>query len=294
MHLQHCALNLFKLASWMPDPFWIFFWRPLLGYFLRKVLFTYSQVAQTLKRPPTMRETRVQLLERKWQPTPVFLPGKSHGWRSLVGYSPWLQRVRHDRATSLSPDILNMKCPWAKVSKLLLWEMATSWQHVFMPNSGYWGNQSLGESPVPGLSVRVECARRNTHSSCVPFFFLTPVPWTHPNSRNTTLGRVLSSIGGRTQRKEAGGGNPTSRRHGAHGAFQSSSSPEAPLGAVGVVSLQEDLSGSGGCGTMQRGAGSPGPWGRAHWLAHSPQLRQPRDSPSLGTKSAQVTKAWGE
>ena len=26
---------------------------------------------------------------RKWQPTPVFLPGKSHGRRSLVGYSPW-------------------------------------------------------------------------------------------------------------------------------------------------------------------------------------------------------------
>ena len=26
---------------------------------------------------------------RKWQPTPVFLPGKSHGQRSLVGYSSW-------------------------------------------------------------------------------------------------------------------------------------------------------------------------------------------------------------
>ena len=26
---------------------------------------------------------------RKWQPTPVFLPGESHGRRSLVGYSPW-------------------------------------------------------------------------------------------------------------------------------------------------------------------------------------------------------------
>ena len=26
---------------------------------------------------------------RKWQPTPVFLPGKSHWQRSLVGYSPW-------------------------------------------------------------------------------------------------------------------------------------------------------------------------------------------------------------
>ena len=26
---------------------------------------------------------------RKWQPTPVFLPGESQGQRSLVGYSPW-------------------------------------------------------------------------------------------------------------------------------------------------------------------------------------------------------------
>ena len=26
---------------------------------------------------------------RKWQTTPVFLPGKSHGQRSLAGYSPW-------------------------------------------------------------------------------------------------------------------------------------------------------------------------------------------------------------
>ena len=26
---------------------------------------------------------------RKRQPTPVLLPGKSNGWRSLVGYSPW-------------------------------------------------------------------------------------------------------------------------------------------------------------------------------------------------------------
>ena len=26
---------------------------------------------------------------RKWQPTPVLLPGKSYGQRSLAGYSPW-------------------------------------------------------------------------------------------------------------------------------------------------------------------------------------------------------------
>ena len=26
---------------------------------------------------------------RQWHPTPVLLPGKSHGWRSLAGRSPW-------------------------------------------------------------------------------------------------------------------------------------------------------------------------------------------------------------
>ena len=29
---------------------------------------------------------------RKWQPVPVFLPGKFHGQRSLVGYSPWVTK----------------------------------------------------------------------------------------------------------------------------------------------------------------------------------------------------------
>ena len=33
---------------------------------------------------------------RKWQHIPVFLTGKPHGWRSLVGYSPWSRRVGHD------------------------------------------------------------------------------------------------------------------------------------------------------------------------------------------------------
>ena len=37
---------------------------------------------------------------RKWPPTPVFLPGKSHGERSLVGCSPWgRERVGHNLVT---------------------------------------------------------------------------------------------------------------------------------------------------------------------------------------------------
>ena len=35
--------------------------------------------------------------KRVWQPTPVFLPGESHGHWSLVGCSPGLQRVLHDQ-----------------------------------------------------------------------------------------------------------------------------------------------------------------------------------------------------
>ena len=55
---------------------------------------------QWVKNPPAMQETqetRVQVQSlgwenpwrRKWQPTPVFLPGKFHGQSSLVGCSPW-------------------------------------------------------------------------------------------------------------------------------------------------------------------------------------------------------------
>ena len=62
-----------------------------------------SLVAQMVNNMPAMQETQVQslgredLLEKGMLPTPVFLPEESHGQRSLVGYSPWGRRVRHDR-----------------------------------------------------------------------------------------------------------------------------------------------------------------------------------------------------
>ena len=54
-----------------------------------------SQVAQWQVTHLPMQETWVLSLgqkipwRRKWQPTPVFLPGESHGQRRLAGYSPW-------------------------------------------------------------------------------------------------------------------------------------------------------------------------------------------------------------
>ena len=45
-------------------------------------------------------EMRFDPSSRKWQPTPVFLPGKSHGQWSLEGFSPWGHKtVQHNGAT---------------------------------------------------------------------------------------------------------------------------------------------------------------------------------------------------
>ena len=63
------------------------------------VFFWVSLVAQLVKNLPAMQETGVRSLgwedpwRRAWQPTSVFLPGESHGQRSLEGYSPWGLRV---------------------------------------------------------------------------------------------------------------------------------------------------------------------------------------------------------
>ena len=58
-------------------------------------LHNFFKVAQMVKHLPALQETQVQSLgwedprRNKWQPTPVFLPGKFHRQRSLADYSPW-------------------------------------------------------------------------------------------------------------------------------------------------------------------------------------------------------------
>ena len=57
---------------------------------------------------------------RKWQPTPVFLPGESQGQRNLVGCSLWGSTVRHDwsnlAAVAMAPhsSTLAWKFPWTE------------------------------------------------------------------------------------------------------------------------------------------------------------------------------------
>ena len=62
-----------------------------------------------VKNPLPMQEMQVQSQvgkipwRKKWQPTPVFLLGKSHGQRRLAGYHTCGCRVRNDLATKPPP-----------------------------------------------------------------------------------------------------------------------------------------------------------------------------------------------
>ena len=50
-----------------------------------------TEIKPVSKKFPKKQKSRATWLHgrRQWHPTPVLLPGKSHGWRSLEGCSPW-------------------------------------------------------------------------------------------------------------------------------------------------------------------------------------------------------------
>ena len=76
---------------------------------------------------------------RKWHSTPVFMPGKSHGQRSLVGYSPWgCKRVRRDLATEHARTQVFLKT--LNVSSLECWLFTMIQTHT-LP---WWSLQSSG------------------------------------------------------------------------------------------------------------------------------------------------------
>ena len=64
---------------------------------------------------------------RAWQPSPVFLPGKSHGQRSLVGYSVWCWKEPAMRLT------LSRFFRWIKG---VTWEQLSRWAQIYQ--DWYW------------------------------------------------------------------------------------------------------------------------------------------------------------
>ena len=85
--------------------------------------------------------TPVNHLEKERQPTLVLLPGKSHGWRSLLGYSPW-GRKESDRTEQLH---------FTHFTHFILYHWRRKWQptSVFLPGEpqrsfaghGPWGRR---------------------------------------------------------------------------------------------------------------------------------------------------------
>ena len=71
---------------------------------------------------------------RKWQPTPVFLPGKSHGQKSLVGCNPW-GRKELGTAGRLTPtntkNYLGVCFKVLIFSHCYIWSASKDVSHVF-------------------------------------------------------------------------------------------------------------------------------------------------------------------
>ena len=99
------------------------------------------------------------LWRKKWQPTPVFLPGKSHGPRKLVGYCPWgHKRAGHDWETKQQQQQQNL---WFSY-RPHLWKLPTS-------------SALSQDSPQP-------CCPRVPSFSPLPFWSLSPPPFPLQNS----------------------------------------------------------------------------------------------------------------
>ena len=75
---------------------------------------------------------------RKWQPVPVLLPGKSHGPRSLVGYSPW---GRKESDTTERLHFTSLASVWGECNCVVVWtffgnclSLGLKWKLTFSSN----------------------------------------------------------------------------------------------------------------------------------------------------------------
>ena len=77
--------------------------------------------------------------KKKWQPTPVFLPGQSHGQRSLVGYSPWGHKEPDttEQLTQLICICSSFCFQWV----VFLYKMLSVFSYVYLPSIYllWWG-----------------------------------------------------------------------------------------------------------------------------------------------------------
>ena len=104
---------------------------------------------------------------RQWQPTPVLLPGKSYGRRSMVGYSPW------GRKESDTTEQLHF-------THFILYHWRRKWQPtpVFLPGGSHGQRSLAGRGPWGGReSDTTEVTATGTKSLETGTKFLPSTGW---------------------------------------------------------------------------------------------------------------------
>ena len=95
---------------------------------------------------------------RKWQPTPVLLPGKFHGWRSLVGYSP--RRGRKESNTTERLHFLSF--------------YSFFWRRKWQPTPVFLPGESHGRRGLVGCGLwgckELDTTKQLTHTHTHSFF----------------------------------------------------------------------------------------------------------------------------
>ena len=141
-----------------------------------------------VKNLPSMQETRIGSLDqdnpwrRKWQPTPVFLPGKFHEQSSLVGYSPWgCKRVRYDLVTKYQSSFLACQ-PLEKY-------LAATGPAPNQPRDHHLLSRTIITSAAWSVSTqprdqrllsRAMCAWQTLEKYCQPLYQRLSVAWSSP------------------------------------------------------------------------------------------------------------------
>ena len=133
-------------------------------------------MAQRVKNPPAMQETRVSLWvgkipwRREWQPTPVFLSGGAHGQRSLVGYGLWGHK-ESDMTEGLSMYLPGQSLPSAGPTtgtalSRSKQDQPTGWVPSLCPKSiPVWSPRSL-----PKTVISPSTAGLSTHCQTCPLY----------------------------------------------------------------------------------------------------------------------------
>ena len=152
---------------------------------------------------------------RTWQPTPVFLPGKSHGQRSLAAYSPWGGKVGHDGS-----DVHSMYAFSSRLWGLALCISPADWWSCRLeicrfpaetykiagcPVCGHWGlgtgivaaSPGLGTLAWPGLQ---QCwDSRESSSSAAGSFWVSSGSFHLSGGTTWTLARCWTAVSPRPQ-----------------------------------------------------------------------------------------------